>query len=574
MTARCTFLLIAIVMLSVEHARGQSSPIAPNLPFELSVEHCAFTPFYERQMQQPEIKAQQEVFERRIYQRALELKRARYNGRSVNADNETLSLPIVIHVIHYSNEPSPGDGYSNPQETQILAGIDHLNQAFRNVGVFAENGHNNHSAVQSVDVGIEFCLAKSDIYGKPTTGIIRYSSDEYTELNADFEDPAMQQWVAEQNGNAFPSTDYINVWLVSKICRGSGTTEDPLDCNKGGYGYYPATHGETNNGVVNLNYVWGASELTSKIHIHEFGHFLGLYHTFQSGCANGNCLTNGDRVCDTPPDNRTSFGDCGEPDNSCNTDADDTSDNNPFKTDVDDLYENYMDYTSKYCQNTFTQGQADRMRSAVIEVRNSLLQSKGCSDADGLSDNQPGGCSNEELVLFMDEINSGTYEDAEAIFAAGELEPNAKVSFRASATINLLPGFKVLQGSTFNASLQACEQVGENALTPTGMEETTLDRPIDGPGTTTRFRTDLEIAPNPIVGVSLIRYYLPENAEKVSLLLMDVNGRKMRDIQPENLGVAGWQQTNLYAGDLPSGMYALLLRVDDHLLTQQVMIVN
>ncbi|MEL6867764.1 MAG: M43 family zinc metalloprotease, partial [Bacteroidota bacterium] len=34
-------------------------------------------------------------------------------------------------------------------------------------------------------------------------------------------------------------------------------------------------------------------------------HYLGLYHTFQGGCTNNDCTTDGDRVCDTPPDQST-----------------------------------------------------------------------------------------------------------------------------------------------------------------------------------------------------------------------------------------------------------------------------
>jgi hypothetical protein len=384
----------------------------------------------------------------------------------------------------------------------------------------------------------------------------------------------MQQWVAEQNGNAFPSTDYINVWLVRKICRGSGTSEDPLDCNKGGYGYYPATHGNVNNGVVNLSYVWGISELTSIIHIHEFGHYLGLYHTFQGGCPNGDCLKNGDRVCDTPPDSRTSFSACGEPDNSCQTDADDTSENNPFQTDVDDLYENYMDYTSKSCQNTFTQGQADRMRSVVMEVRHSLLQSKGCTDADDLSQNQPHACSTEELVLFMDQINSGVYDDAEVIYAAGKLEEKGVVTFHASETISLLPGFKVTPGTTFKAALQACQSDDGKGLAPEDIHEASMDLAVGEQKVSELSQAALRIAPNPVEKQSRIRYYLPKKTDQISLILMDVNGRKIRDLQPAHQATTGWQQVEFTTGDLPPGMYFLMLRVEDQLLSRPVVVVH
>ena len=66
---------------------------------------------------------------------------------------------------------------------------------------------------------------------------------------------------------------------------------------------------------------------------HEIGHYLGLDHTFANGCANADCMLDGDRVCDTPPDNSPSFAPCGI--NSCNTDS----------PDLPDDTENYMDYT-------------------------------------------------------------------------------------------------------------------------------------------------------------------------------------------------------------------------------------
>jgi len=52
--------------------------------------------------------------------------------------------------------------------------------------------------------------------------------------------------------------------------------------------------------------------------------------------------------------------------------------NSPFISDVEDIYENYMDYGSMSCQNTFTAGQKARMRVALQSERSSLLSSIAC----------------------------------------------------------------------------------------------------------------------------------------------------------------------------------------------------
>lgn len=347
---------------------------------------CLFTRAQATQMRNPAFKAAQDAIEQKLYREAVKLREGQQKqgtGRQLQSE-ALLTIPLVIHIIHLSSEPFPGDGPSNPTDAQIMAGITHLNDAYRNVGAFAGNGHQAHPALQSVDVGIEFCLAQRDINGEPTTGILRYANDTYANLNFDLEDPQMQEWVAQQNNFAYPTTDYAHVWLVNDICSGTGEPGDPETCNTAGYAYLPGGHGQINNGVVNLSSYWGTSSNSSKVHIHEFGHFLNLYHTFQGGCVNNDCLSDGDRVCDTPPDNSFGFSNCGQPHNSCSTDTDDPSTNNPFQTDVDDLYENYMDYSSNACQNTFTQGQKDRMRSTLLGIRSSLLSSQACIPVSGV----------------------------------------------------------------------------------------------------------------------------------------------------------------------------------------------
>ena len=129
-----------------------------------------------------------------------------------------------------------------------------------------------------------------------------------------------------------------------------------------------------------------ASPSATAVLAHEVGHYLGLYHTFQGGCPNDDCFTSGDLVCDTPPDAAAFNTLCFDGTNSCATDEDDASINNPFRSvalgglgDQLDMQTNFMDYANLACFERFTEGQANRMQAVLLEVRMSLLEGDRCT---------------------------------------------------------------------------------------------------------------------------------------------------------------------------------------------------
>ena len=262
--------------------------------------------------------------------------------------NNKLQIPCVVHVFHINDGNTSNHGELSPEE--VREGIRICNEYFKNYNI------DNYG----VDVNIELVLAARDENGNCTDGI------DYIDLsnNSDYRNHGLNFY--NSNGvyaqvlyaHRWDPLAYYNIYVVIGI---DGNC--PSSSGIRGYANLPGAHGTDWDGTY-IRYC-AFSETTLA---HEIGHALNLYHTFAGDgdgayCpSNGNCTTDGDECCDTPPHMKNFYCPCGT--NSC--------DNNSKNS----LYtKNVMSYN--YCRMGFTNDQKTRMRTTMNYYRDYLLYSNG-----------------------------------------------------------------------------------------------------------------------------------------------------------------------------------------------------
>jgi PKD repeat protein len=280
------------------------------------------------------------------------------------------TIPVVVHVMHLGSAEGTNENIS---DAQIQSAIDNLNDAYANIGY---NG---------LDIQIQFALAVRDPNCQATDGINRINASGLTSGG----DAYATKGATDNNRTAlkalsnWSNTDYYNIWVVTEIDDNDG------GAGTQGYAYFPGAPNGTDGTVILYN-AFGYDPTGSigynlknytrynATTIHELGHALDLFHTFEGDDAND------DGNPDTCPPTAAGLGDeCGDTDAHRRDDSDCQGGIQATCNGVNNstVYNNFMAYSSDVCQNRFTANQKLRMRAAMEGPRVSLLNSLALTSA-------------------------------------------------------------------------------------------------------------------------------------------------------------------------------------------------
>lgn len=292
--------------------------------------------------------------------------RAKHNE---SQNRETIyTIPIVVHVIYNTNS-------ENVHDSVIFNQIQILNDSY---------GYTNSDTINLRDTfrtivgptNIQFELATIGPDGNPTTGITRTETDitefgDFGFFTGDMSGLERIKSTIDGGQDPWDQSRYLNIWVADMSLSGItallGYATPPTNLSNWPSG---STDGMS-DGVVIQYQAFGSNnpaplpdfDVEGKTCVHEVGHYLGLRHIW----GDGDCSQQ-DGIDDTPnaTANSQEITNCDTLNNTC-------TDNIGVLGDLPNMQENYMDYSPETCQNAFTLGQAELMRSVIETERWELI---------------------------------------------------------------------------------------------------------------------------------------------------------------------------------------------------------
>ena len=377
------------------------------------------------------------------------------NNSSYKIKNTTITVPVVIHVIHNGE---PVGTYPNMSDVQLVSGIEYLNHAFQNTDRFADTDFYNNP------MNIEFVLAQVSPDGTASTGIERHdvSSKSY---GADYNADGLKLSSAGAdlellfNDYYWSPQDYMNIWLVKEIDgvdtstgqggilgfatlpNGAVGAEDGLVCQARAFGFYENYN--SSNPPAGFDFGRFSSSENGTAH-HEVGHYLNLLHTFEGDQSGGACPSGvveigvNDDGCDDIPRHIRSFG-CpsySATGNSC------TGGSNEY-------IHNFMDYTDDPCYQGFSADQKTRCEATLAGPRRAFITSIGAQAPTGTYPVSVSAIVNQpdyQLGITKVSLNGMEFESEASLFDGGYLnrvasQPTISLASETDYTLEITVGY-------------------------------------------------------------------------------------------------------------------------------------
>ncbi|MGN6494429.1 MAG: M43 family zinc metalloprotease [Agriterribacter sp.] len=388
---------------------------------------CVTNAVMEKYLQQhPQHKAEYQKRQVDFQQKFEAARRQKAQLRTQQRLGSIVTIPVVVHIVM--------DNPALVTDEQVQSQLDVLNADY--AGLNADSS-NIPAAFKPVFAkgNIRFCLAQRTPANEATNGIVRKQSS--TTSTPGTHDPI--KYSSQGGSDAWNINKYLNVW----VCRMTNN-------NDLGYAFMPGLPGLANGdvGFVTAYHAFGtvgtaeAPFNKGRTATHEIGHFFNLAHIWGDNDCVESC-SDSDNVDDTPNQNKCTYGTPSFPQ------TDNCTPNSPGI-----MFMNFMDYVDDAAMCLFTEGQADRMETALETMpdRSPLLTSNGC----------------EPPVLFNNDVKvlSVNFPGNDIVYCSQNFTPSVRIQNQGA-----LP----LTGVTINVSVDNGTPVATTVtLNLASLEETVI----------------------------------------------------------------------------------------------------